>query len=157
METVRKFKESLRCRLTTEEVAARADQAAGIVAEKHDREESRKRFMSQEREAVKQLDADLRTLSTEVREQAAYRLVECEEQQDFPQNRAVTLRMDTMETVRERPMTPDERQVSLFKPRPVSSPLTDKEQLALDVEAAGFGDAEDDDEGPESSFVGGGV
>lgn len=102
----------LRCVLTDEEVAHRADECAQKIAEIDAVESAKKSAMSEYKHELEALHGDVRTLSREVRERATTRTVECEVW--IRPDGVETVRTDTGEVIGRRPLDPSEKQGSLF-------------------------------------------
>jgi hypothetical protein len=109
-----KFTESLRCELTEWEVADRAANMARSVFAREEAEIERELANKAAKEVIKALDARVSSLAREVRERAVYRLVDCVEQRNEIESMIETIRLDTSEIVRARPMTAEEKQLGLF-------------------------------------------
>jgi hypothetical protein len=109
----------LRCDLSPDEVADRADMLAQVQHQYDTRKAEAALAAREAREALKALDAQRYALASAVRDRAEYRDVECQDQAspDHP-HELLVVRLDTGEVVHRRPMTEDERQRRLF-PRPV--------------------------------------
>jgi hypothetical protein len=105
----------LKCQLTPEEVRERADLAARFVEQRDQKEAEAKTASSHLKSQIKQIDADLRKVSAEVRDRATFRDVELEIHFDYRRAIVVTHRTDTGEVIGERPMLEHERQKELFE------------------------------------------
>jgi hypothetical protein len=101
----------LRVELTTEEVAKRADRCAHLVAERSSKKEAQKSATAHANAEIKQLDAELSSLSNEVRDKAKYSDVDCERRYNYRLGRVEEVRLDTKAVVSERAMTGAERQL----------------------------------------------
>ena len=110
------FQEMLRCALTDEEVATRADRCARVVKERDEAETTRKNVNKAMKKAIDDLDLEIRALAYEVRDRAAYREVNCLDRENHEAGTMETVRLDTGEVVRDRPLTAAERQLSILPP-----------------------------------------
>lgn len=114
MTEAKTWNESLRCALTPLELAERADLAARKVQERDAIEAVRVAASKAAKAQIAELDEEIRALSTQVREKSEYRPVEVREIEHFENNSIGIYRTDTGELIRERAMTSEERQRSLF-------------------------------------------
>jgi hypothetical protein len=128
-----RFSRSLRITLTAEEVAERADRAAHVLGQRDQKEDDRKAANTAAKSQIEELEAELRRISSEVRDKATYGPVECERRYDYRLGRVVEVRTDTDETIHERAMTIEEK------------------QLDLDIDQSRSGDEDDSDERDEES------
>jgi hypothetical protein len=110
---VDRFRQNLRCNLTAQELAQHAGRVAHIVSERDLKVEAAKAAVSHIKSQIKELDAELRRLSTEIRDKACYRDVDCERRYLYRMGTVVEVRLDTDEKIFERPMTVAERQLEL--------------------------------------------
>lgn len=108
-----KLEKQLPVKLTEKEVAERADRAAHLFAECDAKEQAMKAAQKAAKAEIESLEAEHRRLSNEVRDKVTYRLVECEKNYYFRLNKVETTRMDTCETIEERPMLEHERQLEM--------------------------------------------
>ncbi len=115
---VEKFQRSLRVELKPDEIAASADRAAQLLAERDSKEEEQKAQAKHAKSVIESLDAELRRLSNEVRTKATYRDVSCERIFDLRTKTLVEKRSDTDEVLFERPLTDVECQRELDLPPP---------------------------------------
>src|SRR6185295_19803313 len=116
---VTKVERTLACKLSKHEVADRALRAAHLIQTRDNVELEAKASQGRSKAHIKQLEADIRLLSAEIRDETTDRLVQCEERKDFARNAVETVRLDTNEKIDERPMTALERQGELFpEPEP---------------------------------------
>lgn len=105
--------ENLFCALQADEIAAYADQAAHEI-EQADRLEAERVLRNKaEREAIESIELGARDKLRRVRERREERVVQCKTVKNFTMNAVQVIRLDTDEVVRERAMTPDERQAEL--------------------------------------------
>lgn len=110
---VERIVRTLRCDLTPDEVSERGDRAAHLLAKRDEKDADRKAAQSQMGAQIKELESELRRVSTEVRDRAAFRPVECEVRFDYARGRVITVRLDTGAQIDERPMESHERQAPL--------------------------------------------
>lgn len=110
---VEKYSTSLRVVLTPDEIADRADRAAQKLAERDSKEEEMKAAAKHAKGVIEMLEAELRQLSTEVRTRSTYAPVECERRYDYRAKTYTEVRLDTDETLTERPLTETELQRDL--------------------------------------------
>jgi hypothetical protein len=132
---VEHFTRTLRVGLKPHEIAERADRAAHVIVQRDQKEESRKAANTAAKSQIEELDAELRRVSTEIRDKATYIPVACERRYDYRLGRLLEVRTDTGDTIHERALTIEER------------------QLELDVDQSRSGDEDvddDDDEAPEA-------
>ena len=120
----------------------RADQATRLVEQRDQKEAESKTASSHFKSQIKQLDADLRKLSTEVRDRATFREVECEIRFEYRTARVATVRSDTGEVISERPMLESERQRELpldqpkIETKPSAPPKRRRARSAVKAESA---------------------
>lgn len=110
----KRFSESLMCQLTPEQVAERANRAARL---QHDADELTSKLASETKRyktSIQRSTMEQHRLLDEVRTRQGYRPVECERQPDYEAGLLRTVRLDTGEIVRQRQLTPEERQTLLF-------------------------------------------
>lgn len=108
---IERFARTLRVELSPEEVARRADRCAHVVAEREGKVEEAKTATAHIKARIKELDAELRSLSNEVRDKAKYAEVDCERRYNYRIGTIAVVRLDTNATVDERAMTGAERQL----------------------------------------------
>lgn len=104
---------SLRCLLSDEEKAQRAERAAHLVARIESMRDEAKAEAGQRKAQIQQAEADLKAVSGEYRNGAVFRDVECEERFIYRLGKVETVRMDWEELIGERPMSEFERQTDL--------------------------------------------
>jgi hypothetical protein len=107
------YSSQLRCELTTEEVAQRANRSATLIAERDAKEQEQKAAAKHAKGVIESIDAEIRTLSGEVRSRATYRPVQCERRYVYKSGRMVETRLDTSEVITDRRLTDAERQLHL--------------------------------------------
>lgn len=122
---VEKYTATLKCGLSPEEVAKRADRAANLVAQIGSKEEEAKAAQKQAKGEIERLESELRQLSGEVASRVTYRPVECERRFCFSEGVMRETRMDSFDLVNVRKLTEHERQMHL--------PLDDDDQSWRDV------------------------
>jgi len=113
-EKVEKFSQNLKCTLTAQEVAARADRAASLVAMIEEKDNERKAASKHAQGEIDQLTAELMQLSGEVRTRATYRNVECERRFVYTEGMVRETRLDSFDLLNTRKMTEREMQLDLF-------------------------------------------
>lgn len=131
------FERHLRVQLTDKEISERANRAAHAVAEIDQKEEEREAANKHAKAQIAEIEAELKKVSTEVRDRATYRAVRCERAFVYRTGNVTERRLDTGEVLHERPMTEYERQTEL--------PLDDVEEMQR-KSAAGESDPPTDDE-----------
>lgn len=122
--------EELRCDLSDAEIQQRGADAARLVTQIDALDEERRLAASDYRDQIKAKEGELRQLSREICERAVHRDVLCESRPDYAAGVMETVRLDTSELVRSRPLSYDERKPGLF---------------AFDARRASAGDASDDE------------
>ena len=122
---VERFNSTLKCALSPEEVAKRADRAANLVARIGDKTDEAKAAQKHAKAEIEQLEAELRQLSGEVASRVTYRSIECERRYVFAENVIREMRLDSFDLINSRKMTEQERQLHL--------PLPDDDETWLDV------------------------
>jgi hypothetical protein len=118
---IERFERNLRVELNEQEIAERANRAAHLVAEREQKEDDRKASNKQMAAQTAELDAELRKVSTEVRDRATYRPIQCERAFIYRTGNVTERRLDTGKVLSERPMSDRERQQEL--------PLDDVEEM----------------------------
>lgn len=107
------FVEKLPCELTRDEKLMKADQMAECLKMRAEVELEAQTVAGTFKRRLKELDRDIGDRAEEVRSGVEYRPVECAMRDRFRDNQVDTVRLDTGEIVRSRPMTITERQGSL--------------------------------------------
>lgn len=110
---VQRFSRSLKIALKPEEIATRADRAAHLLVARDEKADEAKTATAHIKAQIKELEAELRKVSGEVRDKHTWGQVSCERRYDFRLGRVYEVRLDTDVTIEERPMTDLERQMSL--------------------------------------------
>jgi len=110
------FERTLPVRLADNEIADRADRAAHLLAKRDDCEASMKAAAAHAKAQIKEIEAELRKLSTEVRDKTTYRPVACTRFFHYPARRLVEKRDDTGTEIFERQLFESELQVELPLP-----------------------------------------
>lgn len=110
---VEEYTASLRIALTTEEVADRADRAAGLIEDRDRKENEQKAAASHAKSIVAAIDAEIRKLSNEVRTKSTYGPVGCERRLDYRARTLIEVRLDTGEELSRRNLTIAELQREL--------------------------------------------
>jgi len=103
---------TLRCELSRDDLLAKADRAAHIVAEHDRRQAELDNAKKQAKAEIDRLEAEYRSLSVQIRDRAEYRKVDCDETRNYRTWSIVVTRKDTGESVDERAMTLDERRAA---------------------------------------------
>lgn len=139
---VEHFTRTLRVGLKPHEIAERADRAAHVIVQRDQKEESRKAANTAAKSQIEELDAELRRVSTEIRDKATYIPVACERRYDYRLGRLLEVRTDTGDTIHERALTIEERQLELDVDQSKSGdePEEDEESEAADEEPPADGD-----------------
>lgn len=106
--------ESLSCTLTPDEIRERGERAATIQHERDVLESRRQASNKALKLEIDDADMDIRRLLGEVRTRCTDRLVEVIDRRNDDELTIETVRIDTGEVARSRPMTANERQVKLF-------------------------------------------
>lgn len=122
---VERFSSTLKCVLSPDEIAKRADRAANLVARIADKTDEAKAAAKHAKAEIEQLEAELRQLSGEVASRVTYRQVECERRYVFSENVIRETRLDNFDLINSRKMTAAERQLHL--------PLPDEDETWRDV------------------------
>lgn len=110
---VERFTTTLKCGLSPDEVATRADRAANLVSRIGEKTDEAKAAAKHAKSEVDQLNSELRTLSSEVASRVTYRSVECERRYVFAEGLLRETRLDTSDMINSRKMTEAERQLQL--------------------------------------------
>lgn len=104
---------NIRCVLTRDEVHAYGQELARSNASKDEVEERKKEVDAQLKAEIESHSTRALYLARKINNGYEYRDVECQVQFDYMKNSAVTIRLDTMETIETRAMTDEERQLGL--------------------------------------------
>jgi hypothetical protein len=115
-------RESLKCRLSDDEVRELGIQSARLGALIHQEEADLKAVKSQFNARIDKLTAERAEADIKINAGWEFRTVECEVIKEFTTNTARTIRLDTNELVRERALTIEERQQSLIPQENVGDP-----------------------------------
>jgi sulfate adenylyltransferase subunit 1 (EFTu-like GTPase family) len=107
------FVEKLPCELTRDEKLMKADQMAEHLKTRAEVELEASSVAGTFKRQLKELDRAIGDRAEEIRSGVEYRPVECAMRDRFRDNQVDTVRLDTGEIVRSRPMTIQERQGSL--------------------------------------------
>ncbi len=110
---VEKYTASLKVKLSVEEVADRANQAAHVLEQRDQKEADLKAAQKHGKSIVEELEATLRRLSNEVRSGEHYSSVDCERIYNYTSGLYSEVRTDTGETLHERALQDHERQREL--------------------------------------------
>ena len=109
-----KFSQNLKCTLSQQEVAQRADRAANLVVLITDKDEDRKAANKHAQGEIDQLTSELSQLSNEVRTKATYRNVECERRFVYSEQKVREDAARRLHLLNTRAMTEREMQLELF-------------------------------------------
>jgi peptidoglycan hydrolase CwlO-like protein len=110
---VERIKQYLKCDFTREEVEKFSSELAEKL-EELDRAELRKKdVVATIKSEIARLDMEIKKLRSNVKDRYEHRNVDCERTTDWKQGRLKVVRLDTNETVADRPLTPAERQIEL--------------------------------------------
>lgn len=109
---------NLRVQLTPEEKAKRAERVTEIISLRDRLDEQAKAAAKEARGTIAKLDAELRSVASELRTGATYRDVPCQRQFHYSSFVVREIRLDTGETIAERAMTESERQLDFFDEEP---------------------------------------
>jgi hypothetical protein len=108
---IERFNRTLRVELTADDVAKRADRCAHLVAERDKKAEEKKTATAHITTRIKEIEAEQRSLATEVRDKARYTEVDCERRYNYRLGKVTEVRLDTGVEISERAMTGAERQL----------------------------------------------
>jgi hypothetical protein len=114
----------LPCKLSTHEVARRADELARVLEAHELLKADKAAAMSRFAEQIKASERRIFDLGDVVRNSCEFREVPVRLQSDFDRNQIHSIRMDTGEVVRSRPMESHERQQEIDYPGEESSTTT---------------------------------
>lgn len=103
----------LKVLLTKEEIADRADQAAGLLEDRDNKEREQKDHAKAEKAVIDSIETELRRVSGEVRTKATWRDVQCERRFVYDKGKVQEYRLDTGEMISERDMNEAEKQRDL--------------------------------------------
>lgn len=109
-----RYERNLRCALSAEEVADRADRAAQLLEDRDHKEEELKAHAKHAKGEIERIEAEMRQYSNEVRTRSTYRDIECERIYEWDTGRVREVRGDTGEVISDREMTEREKQMGLF-------------------------------------------
>ena len=110
--------ELLSCDLTPDEVRERGEEAARKQEERDTQEALRQASQKTFKGTIESLEGSVRHLLKEVRSKSTRRDIEVIQEARHDAGMMETIRTDTGEIVRTRPLTANERQTSLFPPEP---------------------------------------
>lgn len=119
--TLKKLTRNLPCRLTDEELLARADDLSVVVQETTAEEGRQTDVKAQMKARLTELDARKTRLAITIGRKEEYRDVEVELKADIQAGTVTIYRTDTGESIETRPMTEHERQTSLPLEQAVAS------------------------------------
>jgi hypothetical protein len=110
---IEKFTRPLKVPLKPDELSSRADRAAHLIGQLDQKEEERKAANTAAKAQIAELDAELRRISGEIRDKHTFETVDCERRYEYRTGRVYEVRLDTNETLHEKPMSLEERQLEL--------------------------------------------
>jgi hypothetical protein len=100
--------------LSEHEALRKAEELSAKLADRRDVDDEHKYRAAEYKQRAKVLDSEIALLGDEVRHRREFRLVECKEEPDHQASVMHMIRTDTGEVVSSRPMTAEERQVTMF-------------------------------------------
>ena len=101
--------ETLKCKLTTEEITARGEELAALLGDRNKVELEKKAAADRFKQQLSELASRSEEIATEIREKAEWRDVKITAER--LDDKMAVIRMDTGEVIWQRPLTNDERQV----------------------------------------------
>lgn len=110
---IEQYMSNLKVILTKEEIADRADRAAGLLQDRDTKEEEQKARAKAEKAVIESIESELRRVSNEVRTKATYQDVQCERRYVYDKSKVQEWRLDTGEMISERDMNETEKQREL--------------------------------------------
>ena len=110
---IEQYMTNLKVILTREEIADRADRAAGLLQDRDTKEQEQKARAKAEKADIDAIEAELRRVSNEVRTKATYQDVQCERRYVYDKSKVQEWRLDTGEMISERDMNETEKQRDL--------------------------------------------
>ena len=129
----KKVQRSLRCELSYEEQRVKGLEMAEAVSLAREAEEDKTTKMKACKDLIESHLGHASALAQVLRQGYEVRPIECEQVMDYTVGKVIIQRSDTMETIDERAMTEEERQVSFFE----------EEEVPLKEHSAGEGAATD--------------
>ena len=113
------IKEYLKCLLTDQEMKKEAESMANCFSKLSELEATLKSAKKQIESDMARVEAELGSSVEKYRSGFEMCNVDCRIDKDFQTNTARVIRLDTFEIIRERAMSSEERQQSLFESEPV--------------------------------------
>lgn len=110
---IEQYVSNLKVILTKEEIADRADRAAGLLQDRDDKEREQKDHAKAEKAVIDSIETELRRVSNEVRTKATWQDVQCERRYLYDKSKVQEWRLDTGEMIFERDMNEGEKQRDL--------------------------------------------
>lgn len=110
---IEQYMSNLKCILSKDEIADRADRAAGLLQDRDTKEEEQKARAKAEKAVIESIESELRRVSNEVRTKATYQDVQCERRYVYDKGKVQEWRLDTGEMMSERDMNDTEKQRDL--------------------------------------------
>ena len=120
--------ETLPCPLTDDEWAERSDHCARLLAERDTFAAQAKADAKENKDELAEMDGKIRELSKEIRDRRTWRDVQVRTSPDYEEGIMQTVRCDTGEVIRTRPLTLDEKQQKLPSMEPVDDDEPDLDQ-----------------------------
>ena len=117
--------ETLPCPLTDDEWAERSDHCARLLAERDTFAAQAKADAKENKDELAKMDESIRELSKEIRDRRTWRDVQVRTSPDYAEGVMQTVRCDTGEVIRTRPLTLDEKQQKLPSMEPVDDDAQD--------------------------------
>src|SRR5512145_2416935 len=108
-----RYTASLRCALTDEQLLDLGQQVARLNQTIQAKERDLKALNQHHKASIKEDEAERDRISTEIRDRAQYRPIDCERTRDYKVGTVTEIRLDTHATLSHRPMTHTESQRSL--------------------------------------------
>jgi len=107
------FHEEVPVDLRQDEIVARATDLSGAIRRRMALDDEKKRFTDDWKDRATKIDQEVQRLNRIVGDRKEGRSVECIEKRNEVDCTMETVRLDTGEVIRARPMTPNERQLKL--------------------------------------------
>ncbi len=123
---IEQYMANLKVILTKDEIADRADRAAGLLQDRDTKEEEQKARRTAEKAVIDAMESELRRVSNEVRTKATYQDVQCERRYVYDKSKVQEWRLDTGEMISERDMNDNEKQRDLGFEDPKGGDLDDE-------------------------------
>lgn len=111
----------LPCKLSPDEIRKRGEKLASLRNQIADVEASKKEAMENFKSQITTLTKLADDITEEISTKAEWRSVEITEDKDFENKKAYTIRLDTLERIETRALTPQELQQGLFNDKPLAA------------------------------------